>query len=47
MIFIKTETIAGANFDITVKITVKITQSYCMPSKVITMYFKLNLIFNH
>ena len=47
MIFIKTEIIAGANFDITVKITVKITQSYCMPSKVITMYFKLNLIFNH
>ena len=47
MTFIKTEVTAGANFDITVKITVKITQSYCMPSKVIAMYLKLNLIFNH
>ena len=47
MIFRKTEITTGANFDITVKITVKVTQSYCMPRKVITMYFKLNLIFNH
>ena len=31
MIFIKTEITTGANFDITVKITVKVTQSYCMP----------------
>ena len=45
MVFIKTEITTGANFDITVKITVKITQSYYMPSKVITMYLKFNLIF--
>ena len=43
MIFRKTEITTGANFDI----TVKVTQSYCMPRKVITMYLKLNLIFNH
>ena len=47
MIFIKTEVTTGANFEITVKITVKITQSYFMPPKVITMYLKSNLIFNH
>ena len=46
MIFIKTEVTTGANFDVTVKITV-CHQSHCMPSKVITMYKKLNLIFNH
>ena len=47
MIFIKTEVTTRANFDSTVKITVKITQSYCILSKVIKMYLKLNLIFNH
>ena len=47
MVFIKTEITNGTNFDITVKINVKINQSYCMPSKVITIYLKLNLVFNH
>ena len=47
MIFIKTEITTGAKFDITVKITVKVTQSYCIPWKFIAMYLKLNLDFNH